>query len=503
VAPIPILTPEGLRSVEARYADERHPGLMLRAGRAVAERARRLAADTGEAILVLAGPGNNGGDAWVAAEALLEGFHRVVVLDAGGAPPRAAEAREARAAFESRRGSVVRAWPSELRPALVVDGLLGIGIARDVDEPLRALIERTNACGAPVLAIDVPSGLDSRTGRVRGAAVRASRTLTFIAHKVGLHTAAGPDHCGTIECDDLGTGDDVLREPHGFLLTPSRVAPWLAPRRLDTHKGDFGTVAVIGGNRGMVGAALLAGRAALLAGAGRVHVALLGSDALTVDIVHPELMVRAVDEALGADAIVAGPGAGRSPSATSRSAFERTTLPAVLAKPVPLVLDADALNAIAFDEALQRALEERKAPAILTPHPAEAARLLGSDTASVQEDRLAAAREIARRFRSHVVLKGAGSICASADGRWSVNGTGNPGLATAGSGDVLAGIIGAVLGQGMDAWRALQYAVCLHGAAADACVARGVGPVGLTASEVALEARAVLNRWCAGDGEAR
>jgi hydroxyethylthiazole kinase-like uncharacterized protein yjeF len=354
-----------------------------------------------------------------------------------------------------------------------------------------------------VLAIDVPSGLDSRTGRVRGAAVRASRTLTFIARKVGLHTAEGPDHCGAIECDDLGTGEDVVREAHGFLLTPSLVAPWLAPRRLDTHKGDFGTVAVIGGNRGMVGAALLAGRAALLAGAGRVHVALLGSDAPTVDIVHPEIMMRGVDEALGADAIVAGPGAGRSPSATSRSAFERTTLPAVLAKRVPVVLDADALNAIAFDEALQRALAPgRSAPAILTPHPAEAGRLLGIDTARVQDDRLAAAQELSRRYRAHVVLKGAGSICASPDGKWSVNGTGNPGLATAGSGDVLAGIIGALLGQGMDAWRALQYAVCLHGAAADACVARGLGPAGLTASEVALEARAVLNRWTRGDREA-
>jgi hydroxyethylthiazole kinase-like uncharacterized protein yjeF len=503
VAPIPILTPEELRGIEARYAGARHPSLMLRAGRAVAEAARRMAADTGAAILVVAGPGNNGGDAWVAAEALLEGFHRVVVLDAGEAAPRAAEAREARAAFEARGASVVRAWPQELRPALVVDGLLGIGLAREVDRGLRTLIEHINGCGVPVLAIDVPSGLDSRTGRVRGAAVRASRTLTFIAHKVGLHTADGPEHCGTIECDDLGTGDDVLREAHGFLLTPALVAQWLAPRRLDTHKGDFGTVAVIGGNRGMVGAALLAGRAALLAGAGRVYVALLGSDAPTVDIVHPELMMRGVDEALGADAIVAGPGAGRSPSATSRSAFERTTLPAVLAKPVPLVLDADALNAIAFDEALQRGLAGREAPTLLTPHPAEAARLLASDTARVQEDRLAAAQELARRFHSHVVLKGAGSICASPDGKWSVNATGNPGLATAGSGDLLAGIIGALLGQGMDAWRALQYGVCLHGAAADACVARGVGPAGLTASEIALEARVVLNRWCAGDREDR
>jgi len=162
------------------------------------------------------------------------------------------------------------------------------------------------------------------------------------------------------------------------------------------------------------------------------------------------------------------------------------------------VLDADALNAIAFDEALQRSLAAREAPTLLTPHPAEAARLLGTNTASVQDDRLAAALGIARRFHAGVVLKGAGSLCAFPDGTWSVNGTGNPGLATAGSGDVLAGIVGALLAQGMEARRALQYGVCVHGAAADACVARGVGPVGLTAGEVALEARARINAWSAG-----
>src|SRR6185437_10736864 len=232
------------------------------------------------------------------------------------------------------------------------------------------------------------------------------------------------------------------------------VTPWLAPRRRNSHKGDFGTLAVIGGNRGMVGAALLAGRAGLLAGAGRVYVALLGSDAPAVDPGQPELMLRGLEEAFTADAIVAGPGAGRSPSATSPSLFERTTLPALIARPSALVLDADALNAIAFDEGLQRALrDERKAPTILTPHPAEAARLLGTTTARVQEDRLAAALTLAKRFHAHIVLKGSGSICAFPDGRWSVNATGNPGLATAGSGDVLAGIIGALLCQGVEARR--------------------------------------------------
>ncbi len=472
---------------------------MQKAGRAVAECARRLAADTGAPIVVVAGPGNNGGDAWVAAQHLLESFHRTVVLDVAGSPPKAAEARAARAAFASGGGSIAREWPQSPHPALIVDGLLGVGLARDVDAPLRAVIERINASGVPVLAIDVPSGLDSRTGRVRGAAVRATRTLTFIAHKVGLHTADGPDFCGAIECDDLGAGDEALKEARGFLLTPSFVAPWLAPRRRNSHKGDFGTLAVIGGNRGMVGAALLAARAGLLAGAGRVYAGLLGTDAPTVDLAHPELMLRSVDDALAAArVVVAGPGAGQSPSATSVSMFERTVLPGILASDRALVLDADALNAIASNESLAKALAARRAgTSILTPHPAEAGRLLGTDAKGVQADRLGAALLLAQRFKSHVVLKGAGSICAFPGGRWSVNATGNPGLAGPGTGDVLAGLIGALLCQGLDAEQAPQYAVCLHGAAADACVARGVGPVGLTASEVALEARFLMNAWAA------
>ncbi|HEX3098725.1 MAG TPA: NAD(P)H-hydrate dehydratase [Usitatibacter sp.] len=497
---IPVLLPEELQAIEARAAAAGGESLMRKAGRAVAELARAMATDTGDPILVVAGPGNNGGDAWVAAGQLAKGFHRVVVLDAAGTAPKAPEARAARQAFESGGGSVAREWPAGLRPALVIDGLLGVGLARDVDPAFHAIIERMGRAGAPILAIDVPSGLDSRTGRVRGIAVRATRTLTFIAEKPGLRTRDGPDHCGRIDCDDLGVGAEAAREAKGSLLTPATVRGWLAPRPRNSHKGDFGTLAVVGGNRGMVGAAILAGRAALLAGAGRVYVALLGADAPAVDLAQPELMLRSLDDALAADVIVAGPGAGRSPSSTSPSIFERTTLPALLARPVPLVLDADALNAIAFDPALQRAVGERESPTILTPHPAEAGRLLGESTAQVQDDRLAAALALAKRFRADVVLKGAGSVCAFPDGRWAVNATGNPGLAAAGSGDVLAGIIGAMLCQGLEADRALAYAVCAHGAAADACVARGDGPVGLTASEVAREARAVINRWTASAG---
>jgi hydroxyethylthiazole kinase-like uncharacterized protein yjeF len=496
VSGIPVLTPEELRGVEARALSAKRGSLMELAGRSAADAARRMAADTGAPVLVVAGPGNNGGDAWVAAAHLLGSFHRVVVFDVKGETPKAAEAQAAKSVFTSRGGSIVRAWPASPRPSLVIDGLLGLGLARDVDADFAAIIERINAFDAPVLALDVPSGLDSRTGRVRGAAVRATRTITFIARKVGLHTLEGPDHCGAIECDELGTAEDVRAIARGWLLTPEYVAPWLAPRHRNTHKGDFGSVAILGGNRGMVGAALLAARAALYAGAGKVRVGLLSPDALTADPVQPELMFGSIDDALATEVLVAGPGAGRSPSATSVSMFERSVMPNAIAAPKPLVLDADALNAVAFNEGLAGSLANRRnATTILTPHPAEAARMLGKTTEEVQSDRLAAALDLARRFRAHVVLKGAGSICAFPDGRWSVNSTGNPGLSAAGSGDVLAGIIAALLAQKLDAERALQYAVCLHGAAADACVARGDGPIGLTASEVAREARALINRW--------
>ena len=494
--PIPVLTRDQLRAVEESAARSSGPSLMERAGQATANAARRLATDTGAPILVVAGPGNNGGDAWLAAAQLGEGFHRVVVLDAAGTAPKAPEAKAAKKAIEARGGDIVREWPQGLRPALVVDGLFGLGLARDVEPRFTELIERMNACGAPILAVDVPSGLDSDNGVIRGAAVRATNTLTFLAHKIGLHTADGLDCRGVLALDDLGAGDEVLRDARGFLLTPKSVAQWLAPRPRNSHKGDFGSVAVIGGNRGMVGAALLAARAALLCGAGKARLGLLASDAPAVDVAHPELMLGSIDDAMGCDVMIAGPGAGQSPSATSVSMFERTVLPALIAASKPLVLDADALNAIAFNDTLRHDLvEKRKAPTILTPHPAEAARLLGCKTAEVQAHRLDSALELAQRLRACVVLKGAGSICAFPDGRWSVNTTGNPGLAAAGSGDVLAGIIGALLAQKLDAEKALQYAVCLHGAAADSLAGRGVGPVGLAASEIALEARSVLNSW--------
>jgi hydroxyethylthiazole kinase-like uncharacterized protein yjeF len=210
-------------------------------------------------------------------------------------------------------------------------------------------------------------------------------------------------------------------------------------------------------------------------------------------------MLRSVDDTMTAPVLLMGPGAGQSVSVTSVSIFERHLLPAAIASSKPLVLDADALNALAVNDKLRAEVPKRSAPTLATPHPAEAGRLLAMTTAEVQADRLAAASELARRLNAHVVLKGVGSICASPDGHWAINTTGNPGLASGGTGDVLAGIIGALLCQGLEAQRALQYAVCLHGAAADSLVARGRGPIGLTASDISLEARRLLNLWTANN----
>ncbi|MEO5693218.1 MAG: NAD(P)H-hydrate dehydratase [Usitatibacter sp.] len=491
---LPILTSAQLRELETRLAGAAPP-LMVRAGAAVADMARRLAGDTGAPILVVAGPGNNGGDAWIAALNLLETFHRVTVLDVTGLPARLDTAKLAKEAFTAKHGIVVHEWPLGLQPALIVDGLLGIGLARDVEAPFAAVIERINESGVPILAIDIPSGLDSESGRPRGAAVRATHTLTFLAHKVGLHTCDGPDHCGAITLEDLGAAELSATLGKGVLLAPDVVAPWMKRRARNSHKGDFGTLGIIGGNRGMVGAAILAGRAALLAGAGKVQVGLITPDAPQIDPQHPELMLRHVDDAMLSSVLVAGPGAGQSPSVTSVSMFERQLLPSAIASAKPLVLDADAINAVAVNISLQAQVAARNAPTIVTPHPAEAARLLKVTTAQVQQDRLTAALAMARKLNAFVVLKGVGSICASPSGRWSVNTTGNPALATGGTGDVLAGIIGALLCQKLEPWHALQYAVCLHGAAADSLVARGMGPVGLTASEVALECRRLMNIW--------
>jgi hydroxyethylthiazole kinase-like uncharacterized protein yjeF len=320
--------------------------------------------------------------------------------------------------------------------------------------------------------------------------VRASHTITFIGVKPGLVTLDGPDHAGRIHVAELGLDAARLLPAGGSVIGKEVLQRALTPRRSNSHKGSFGSVGIIGGAAGMIGAALLAGRAALMLGAGRVYVGLLDGHGPSVDHAQPELMLRRAQSVLELDhlsCLGVGPGLGQSPEA-------RALLHSALACAVPLVLDADALNLIAVHEILRDALVKRTPTTLLTPHPAEAARLLGSSTAEVQRDRVAAAVKIAGTYGCGVVLKGAGSVCASHDGTWAISTAGNPGMASGGMGDVLTGIITALLAQGAEARSALHAAVHLHGDAADALVAAGVGPVGLTAGELIGAARAILNR---------
>ena len=487
----PIYLTAEVRDFEAAAAAAPSPPqLMEKAGLAAAEIARDVSGGTGKPVLVLAGPGNNGGDAFVLARHLRQWYFKVSVVFAGDESRLSADASRALRAWRAAGGSIVEVLPKAQDWGLVVDGIFGIGLEREVTGRHAEWIAAINGVGVPILAVDVPSGLHSDTGRVMGCAVRASHTVTFIALKPGLLTLDGPDHCGDIHLRALELDAQKLRPGRGFLIGHEVLDGVLQPRVRNSHKGDYGSVGIIGGDHGMVGAALLAARAALKLGTGRVYIGTLVRNELLVDAQQPELMIRSADEVLKLghlSCLAIGPGLGQMPDA----AFY---LGVALESPLPLVLDADALNLVAAGTRLAETLRARSAPSLLTPHPAEAARLLGTSIREVQNDRVGAAIRLADTFDSLVVLKGAGSICAAPKESWHINTSGNPGMASAGMGDVLTGMIAALLSQGAEPKTALLAAVYLHGAAADRAVAGGAGPVGLTASETIEAARLLLNR---------
>jgi len=462
--------------------------LMQRAGLAVARLALALAPHA-RTVWVACGPGNNGGDGLEAA-AHLRRAGREVVVTWLGQPGRAPA--DALASWQRAQAAGVQ-WadgaPGHLTASdLCIDALLGIGAAhRPPDERLRACLRALRAGPAPVLAVDLPSGLDADTGQYsEGFAPPAEpyaapprHTLTLLTLKPGLFTGAGRDAAGQVWWDGLGV-DASAAAPTAWLQAPAPATP----RAHASHKGSYGDVAVMGGEglaaRGMAmgGAALLAASAALHAGAGRVLVALLDTEggALQLDVQQPELMFRRFEAlALGQLTVVCGCGGGE---AVGR------VLPAVLAQAARLVLDADALNAVAADPALRAQVAARGRqglPTVLTPHPLEAARLLGGTTAAVQADRLGAAQRLAEQFGCVAVLKGSGTVIAAPGQAPAINPTGNARLATAGTGDVLAGLVGARLAAGADALRAACDAVYAHGLAAD----RWPAGMALTASALA------------------
>lgn len=484
-AATPLFDGATTRRIEERAAAALPPHeLMRRAGAALARLALAVAPHA-RAVWIAAGPGNNGGDGLVLASLLHRRGLDVCVSLVGHAPDRALPPDAAWALQQARDDGVriVAGLPDDATldaADLCVDALLGVGQTRAPRGDIAAAVAALNDRAAPTLAIDLPTGLATDTGALLGdAVVRAAHTLALLTAKPGLVTGSGREVAGEPWFDDLGVEPSAQDAPAATLAGTASMAPVFPRRRHDANKGSFGDVHVAGGAAGMVGASLLAGHAASLAGAGRVLVHAHSSDAggvLPVDVRHPELMLRPVAELQSAvrsnakATVVAGCGGGDDVLAE---------LPGCLSNASRLVLDADALNAIARDDGLREQLRRRGRrgqPTILTPHPLEAARLLGSSAAEVQADRPAAARRLAADTGAVVVLKGSGTVVATPDGALSVNPTGDARLSTAGTGDVLAGWIGgAWAAQPHDedrdvtalAARVAIASACLHGLACD------------------------------------
>lgn len=503
-----LLLTQAIRRIEASAMGDLPPGtLMARAADAVAEETAALARSLAprRPILALVGPGNNGGDALLAAMRLREhGFAAsAIALPTAGPPPRDAAEVRARAdakSFSIESVSALRASLAGDRAAaraggdlapIVIDGLFGIGLHRALDGDAAWLCGAIRERGWPVVAVDVPSGIDAERGSPVGgrdaAAIRARATVTMIADKPGLHTGAALDHVGTVTVADLGIDaahreaalDGIAPRDRGRLFGEDDARRARPPARMrDSNKGDYGSVLCYGGAPGMRGAALLAARGAHAMGAGKVFVGTPVGEIF--DPGEPQLMSTAADTRFARFAAVAiGCGLGDSPAAIA-------SLSRAIAEARALVVDADALNGIAADPALAQALRERprEVRCVVTPHPLEAARLLGTDVAAVQSDRRDAALSIARALDAVAVLKGAGTVVATPEGSWTIVASGTPALASAGTGDVLAGMVASLLARDLPAEQAACLAAWLHGRAAE-CWETATGLVeGLSAAEL-------------------
>ncbi|MEE4300874.1 MAG: NAD(P)H-hydrate dehydratase [Pseudomonadales bacterium] len=469
-----------------RRAIEEHgiPGIVLmrRAGGAAFDALRERWPDA-RSITIVCGKGNNAGDGYVVAGLARDRRYDVQLLQVTNAAALAGDAARARD-WALERGVVIEDFGADvaLRGEVIVDALLGTGLSGAVRGPFVEAIAAIGDAGRPVLALDLPSGLAADSGAVLGAAVRADLTVTFIGAKRGLLTGAGPDQAGELVFDALDVPPSVFAEagidaPTALLRLGEGVCR-LRRRAPAAHKGAFGHVLLVGGDHGSGGAVMLAAEAALRCGAGLVSVATRREHVPALLARTPEAMVHGVDTraelialAERASVLVAGPGLGTGP-------WGEALLDAVLASDLPRVLDADALNLVAA-----KRLDCGSAPAVLTPHPGEAARLLATDTATITADRFAAVQGLRARTGATVLLKGAGTLVADDEGV-ALCPYGNPGMASGGMGDVLSGVIGALLAQGLCSGAAAALGSVLHGAAADLAVAE-VGAPGLLASDLA------------------
>lgn len=438
--------------------------LMEMAGLAVAKLLMAIAPHA-RTIWIPCGPGNNGGDGLVAARILREWGKLPVVTCLSNRPPAHPDAVAALDSAVQCDVTFLSEPPAQFDAC--IDALFGIGLMRTPDARCADWIARINQCRGPVLAVDVPSGLDPDTGLTTTPHVKASVTLSLLSLKPGLFTLDGRDACGDIWFNTL---DAHAPSGAGAELN---TAPPTSTRRHNSHKGSYGDVVIVGGAQGMTGAAQLAASAALHAGAGRVYVVLLDTADVHKIPVQPEFMMRDLSDIdLRLMTVVAGCGGGDAIT---------PYLATLLTAAGKLVLDADALNAIARSPDLHRLTHSRTTGStVMTPHPLEAARLLGTDTPSVQANRLDSAHRLAHVFNSTVVLKGSGSIIAAPNRLARINPTGNARLASPGTGDVLAGLVGALMAAGEDAFNAACGATFRHGLAAD----RWTGPENLTAQSL-------------------
>lgn len=484
-----LYSPAAVRAMDARAIGELGiPGLTLmeRAGRGAFEALRRRWAGLGR-LAVVCGVGNNAGDGYVVARLAREAGLAVEVLQLGDQARLQGDAGLALQRWLNAGGQVQPFAAARLQSAeLVVDAIFGTGLDRAVRGEWAQAIAVINALGRPVLALDIPSGLHGGTGAVLEQAVRAAATITFIAPKCGLYTGAGPACTGEVLVDDLGVPDAVRasQPPMARLLHGSDLAKLLPSRPRDAHKGLFGHVLILGGDHGFGGAARMAAEAAARVGAGLVSVATRAEHVPALLGPRPELMVSAVAGARDlppllarASVVAVGPGLGQA-------AWGRELLEAALGFAGPLVVDADGLNLLA-------AAPRRRSNWVLTPHPGEAARLLGKATGAVQADRLEAARQLAGRYGGVVVLKGAGSIVQGEGGLPLISSAGNPGMASGGMGDVLTGVVAGLLAQGLEPAQAAATAMQVHALAADAAAADGER--GLLASDLMPHLRRLVN----------
>ena len=482
--------------------------LMTRAGEAVAVAVlRRFGHAAHQGVLVVAGKGNNGGDGMVAGRALLAEQVPARAIMLARASELKGDAARARAEFIGAGGSVTEIADEagleralRARPGAIIDAIFGTGLNAEIAGLARRAIELMNDAGAPVAAIDIASGVNADSGAIMGVAARASLTVTFGFAKFGHVSYPGAELCGELEVAEIGFAPAALAEitPRGKYFDSAEARPLLRARPRNSHKGNYGHLMVIAGSRGKSGAAILAARGALRMGAGLVTAAIPDSIGATVAAGAAELMTETIADrdghfdgqhaprALaqfieGKDALAVGPGIGLS---DDTCALIEWLIEKGVAPHRPMLIDADGLNALARLGAAR--LRNAAGPVVLTPHPGEAARLLSTSTGDVNADRIGAARRLVHLTGASVLLKGARTIVAGAGGEVYVNASGNPGMATPGMGDVLSGIVGALLGQGLTPLDALALGAFVHGHAADRLASR-IGPVGYLAGDLADE----------------